>query len=281
MKVSLDRIVEVENYRSTYPADHIAGLADNMRVKGYDTAYPVKLIVIAQDRKSREMVYGLVAGHCRTRAARIAGLLSVEAIILDTYDASTLMLDQLSENENRSDPNDIDRATGYKRALDAGASMDALCKATGKHTDYIQRRIDLLRLIPEAQALVAHGQIGIKYALCMVDLDTNFQNIALRAYNEGKAHSVDTFNAVCSALLEKQRTCSLFDLALFNGKPIEQIITVPDATREPSKAELVAMLIQERHAHEDSKQAARKAYQSIKAELSALRAQLDMMRIPA
>src|SRR5258707_7183638 len=110
--IALDRIITMYNYRSIYPADHIAGLAENMRVKGFDPAYPVKLIVVSQDRKTRDMHYGLVAGHCRTMAAQHAGLTHVEAIVLDTYDAASLMLDQLSENENRADPSDIDRATG-------------------------------------------------------------------------------------------------------------------------------------------------------------------------
>lgn len=272
--IALSQIVEIENYRSEYPTDHIAGLADSMRARGFDPAYPVKLIVVAADRLTRQPLYGLVAGHCRTRAARLAGLSTVVGIVLDTLDPAALMLDQLGENENRRDPNPLDQAVGYRRALGAGTTMESLCAAIGKRADVINRRLALLKLIPEAQALFAHGQMPIGCAEYMVDLDRNFQLIALKDYNESKMNAAD-FKKRCLDLYTKQSQCTLMDLSLFNGKPIEQVMSALNIERQKSRADLERELEAERKARTADREFAKRKYTELLASYRNVLSQLE------
>ncbi len=271
--IQLSKVLEIDNYRTEYPAYHIRALSENMAANGYDTAYPVKGVLLPDGNIK------LIAGHCRTRAYKSIVPLTyhIPVIVVDETNPATLALLQLSENGNRRDPSAIDDANGYKSAMDKGATIEQVCTSTGKTKDYVQRRLDLLALLPEVQSLVASKQIGITFALALKGMDTNFQRIALKAYNSMKSPTFDEFNTVCSALLEKQNTCSLFDLSLFNGQPIENLMQVVKVEKPLSRAELIAALDKERKAKDTANRygkilAAR--YDKLQAELATLRQQV-------
>jgi ParB family chromosome partitioning protein len=132
-------VIEVENYRTEYPPEHITGIAESIAQSGYKrefaiTVYPIEVYSILD----RQQCYAINTGHCRARAARQAGLTVIPAIIKPN-DPITLALDQVGENGNRRDPNDIDTAKGYKRTLDTGATIEQLSKAVGKNRPYIEK----------------------------------------------------------------------------------------------------------------------------------------------
>ena len=76
-------------------------------------------------------------------------------------------------------------------------------------------RLTLLDVVPEAQHLVRSGQLGIKYAYVMRDLDPNRQRIALRYLSEVDTPRLSEFRRLCARLLEEQAQESLFDVAVF------------------------------------------------------------------
>lgn len=231
--IALADIVSVSNYRTEYPADHIAGLADSMREYGFKPEFAITVYPLGDGK------YAINTGHCRTLAARAASLVAIPAIVIDGPD----LLAQLGENENRRDPSDIDRANGYSRAISAGSTIEQVCKATGKTRDYIDRRLALLKLIPLAQELVHKHQLPIMYAVELATLESNFQQIALTYYNKMVAPNLEAFKAIVNDLYTKQSQCSMFDLALFNGKPIEQVMSELKIERIKSRAELESELL--------------------------------------
>lgn len=201
----LDHILSIENYRSAYPADHIAGLSDSMKRFGFKVEFAVSVIKLdALHIADRQPVYALIKGHCRTLAAREAGLTEIPAHIVENIDPAALALDQLSENENRRDPSDIDRAHGYQAALDKGASMADLCSAIGKHQDYVERRLSLLKLTADIQELVAKKCLPITYATSIVNLDSNRQRLAVQAYNKAKSPNIAEFQQMVARLFNEQ-----------------------------------------------------------------------------
>jgi hypothetical protein len=188
-------------------------------------------------------MYAINTGHCRTRAARLAGLTTIAAIVKVETDPIKLKLDQLGENENRCQPNDIDVAKGFKQALDLGATIEQIGTATGKHKDFIERRLNLLKLVADAQDMVAKKQFPIMYANELIRLDSNFQRIALSHYRDMKSPNLDDFKRAVNELFTKQSQCSLFDMPIVSGKPIEQqIIEHLKIERPKSREELQAEL---------------------------------------
>jgi hypothetical protein len=114
----------------------------------------------------------------------------------------------------------------------------------------------------------------------MHTLDVNFQRIALQAYNKREVKTIDEFRALCSQLLEKQNTCSLFDLALFNGKPIESVVDMskvrtdklsPDTVIKALEAELAKV----RAEKETLRQNATRDYVALQAAYRKLQSQVS------
>lgn len=237
----LDHVLEVSNYRETYPQDHIKGLADSMRQSGFKPEFAITVVAVELGNlrtKAVETYWVVNTGHCRRRAAILAGLATIPAIVKSGDDLVALRLDQLSENENRLQVNELERAKGYAAALSAGASMEQLAKATGKHTDYITRRVRLLDLVTEAQELVRSGQLPIMYAMELWRLtDSNFQRLALSRYRDMRSPNLDDFRLIIDDLVTKMSQATLFDLPLYSGRPVAMVLAELKAERPPSREE--------------------------------------------
>lgn len=154
--------------------------------------------------------YEIVAGERRFRAVRdILGRDTVEAIVrrLDDDAAGAAML---VENTGRVDLSPIEEARAYQARVDRGHTVEEIALDAGVRVSRVGWRLDLLRLIPEAQRLVDHGQITVSAGWQMHPLDDHRQRLALRAYGQGGL-TAEQFADVCSRLLDEQSQDSMFD----------------------------------------------------------------------
>lgn len=195
--IPLDKLdASPDQNRTVFDADYLAGLADSIRAHGVLTPVVVRQ---SGDR------FTLVAGECRTRAARMAGLSEIPARVIDVSDASAL-LGTLIENVARRDPDPIDEAHGYARALEAGAaaSPEELAKSVGVRPARVIGRLSLLSLGDVALERVRVGDLKLTYASAMVGLDPNRQLLALHAYNRVPTPPIDNFRDFCEGLRDAQ-----------------------------------------------------------------------------
>lgn len=282
-QVSLHSIVERENYRLSYDADLVASIAGDMSEHGFDAAHPIECYADGGQ-------YVVIDGHTRLKAALLGstyGLKShqpdmvVWVAVKDKPSDAQFKLMQLSANELRVNPDPISQAIGYQQALDAGASIDDLIGATGHNRLYVEDRLSLLKLIPEARELVAKKHLGVRFAVELTRLDANFQHIALMGYNAMRAPLLDDFKALVDSLYVKMTQSSLFDLSLFSGKPIEMVLDDLKIERKATRAELESQLAAERQARLADRDYAKRKYQAAQAEIARLRAQLDAAKQPA
>lgn len=234
-QVALSQLKQRSNYREEYDQQFVEKLASDMSTNGFKVEYP---IVTYQDGD----LYIVIDGNTRFTAATLASSYSIKdhtasllvwIVVKDKPSDQQFILEQLAANELRRDPDPLSQAKGYKQAVDAGATVETIASETGHQVEYVNRRLWLLDLVPEAQKLVANGNLGIKYGEAMHTLDVNFQRIALQAYNTRKVRTHDEFSALCNELLQKQTTLSLFDLSLFNGQPIEMVVDMSKVKTEP------------------------------------------------
>jgi ParB/RepB/Spo0J family partition protein len=273
--VNLDRIIEVDNYRSAYDQQAIDGYAESMRVKGFLVEYPITVYVLdCYTIKSHEQCYGIIAGHSRTLAAKQAGLSEVWAIVKPYTSAAEIRLDQLAENLNRTNTNPVDDAHGFKDVLDNNGTIAQLMIATGKSREFINTRLALLDLIPEAQELVKSGNLPLGHAAEMRRLDRNFQLIAMKYYNESDRPNGDEFRAMVNELYTKQSQCSLFDLSLFNGQPIDAVLGELKIERQKTRKQLEAELAAERKARQIDRAYATRKYTAALRRIAELEARI-------
>jgi ParB family transcriptional regulator, chromosome partitioning protein len=104
--------------------------------------------------------YQLVAGERRVRAARIAGLERIPALVRQLADRDQLEV-ALVENVQRADLDPIDEASAYRQLLDEfGLTQERVAERVGKSRAAVANTLRLLDLHPDVQAAIAEGRLS-------------------------------------------------------------------------------------------------------------------------
>ena len=115
--------------------------------------------------------YELVAGERRWRAARLASLKQIPAIVRDLDDRQNMFY-ALIENMQREDLNSIEEAKGMEEMMNAfGLNQEETAKAVGKSRPYVANALRLLRLPEEIQAMVMDGLLSAGHARAIAGLE--------------------------------------------------------------------------------------------------------------
>ena len=126
--------------RLDFNPEELESLADSIRVQGVLQPIMVRSHPTIPER------YQIVAGERRFRAAMLAGLHDIPAILRDMDDSDAAVV-ALVENLQRQDLNAVEEAEGYQRLLvDFGLTHESLGYAVSKSRSYIGNTIRLLRL---------------------------------------------------------------------------------------------------------------------------------------
>ena len=108
--------------------------------------------------------YELVIGERRLRAAKIAGLSAIPAIVRDV-DAVTQAQMALIENIQREDLNPLDRAAGYRTLIDQlGLTQAELASRLGEDRSSIANFLRLLELVEPIRLMVRDGRLSVGHA---------------------------------------------------------------------------------------------------------------------
>lgn len=123
--------------------------------------------------------YQIIAGERRWRAARMADMLTIPAIVRDADDQHMLTL-ALIENLQRQDLNPIEEAQAYTSLIEQhGLTQELLARAVGKDRSTIANTIRLLSLPEEIQAHVSRGTLSMGHARALLALSEPAAQIEL------------------------------------------------------------------------------------------------------
>lgn len=148
--------------RKEFDEASLKTLADS--IKEYGLLQP---IVVSLGDAGR---YYLVVGERRLRAAKIAGLKTIPAIIRTTEDQQKLEL-ALVENVQREDLNQLEEGMAYRRLMDEfGLTIDDVSKRVGKLRQDVYGRLALLGLPDEVKESFVSGKITYKRARALATL---------------------------------------------------------------------------------------------------------------
>jgi ParB family chromosome partitioning protein len=138
--------------RNDFGEEGLAELAASIATHGV-----IQPIVV---RGSADGGYELVAGERRLRAARMAGLTQIPAVIRDSTSNELLEL-ALVENVQRADLNPIEEASAYRELIDGfGFTHEAVAQRVGKSRVAISNALRLLDLAPETREAIIDGRIS-------------------------------------------------------------------------------------------------------------------------
>jgi ParB family chromosome partitioning protein len=119
--------------------------------------------------------YEIVVGERRWRAAQMAGLTTVPAVVRDLNNNETAKI-ALIENLQREDLNALDQARGLQRLQkEFNLSQESLGEAVGKSRTAVANLLRLLKLSSEVQELLEQGKLEMGHARALLSLDENQQ----------------------------------------------------------------------------------------------------------
>ena len=148
--------------RTEFSDEALQTLADSISVHG-----------ILQPLTVREMpggYYQIIAGERRWRAARLAGLSEVPALIIEADDRKAMEL-ALIENLQRQDLNPIEEALGYRSLIDDyGLTQEEAARQVGKSRPAVANSLRLLNLEPSVVELVKNGTLSAGHARAIASL---------------------------------------------------------------------------------------------------------------
>jgi len=168
----IDKLVRGRHQpRSDIREDSLQELADSIRAQGIIQPLVVRPI----DAGTR---YEIIAGERRWRAARLAGLTEVPAVVREVSDQIAMAL-ALIENIQREDLNPLEEAQALKRLTDEFAlTHQAVADAIGRSRAAVSNLLRLLELDDEVQQLVLERKLEMGHARALLTLPPALQREA-------------------------------------------------------------------------------------------------------
>lgn len=115
--------------------------------------------------------FELIAGERRWRAAQIAGLTRIPALLRNVSDDKVLEL-ALIENIQREDLNPIEEARAYKKLIDTlGLTQETVAERVGRDRSYVTNYLRLLKLPDDLQQLLQVGRLSTGHARALLGTD--------------------------------------------------------------------------------------------------------------
>jgi ParB family chromosome partitioning protein len=134
--------------------------------------------------------FTLVAGERRLRAAKLAGLTTIPAIVRTANEQEQLEL-TLVENLQRSDLNAIEEARGYQNLIDAfGLTQERVAERMGRSRPTVANALRILDTAPAVQQAVVDGRISGGHARALASLESHVSQEALLATVVARSLSV-------------------------------------------------------------------------------------------
>ncbi len=148
--------------RQDFPEEELQALADSIGMHGVVQPLTVRL--------TENGYYQIVAGERRWRAARLAGLREVPAVIIEADDKKTMEL-ALIENLQRQDLNPVEEALGYRSLMDEhGLTQEEAAQRVGKSRPAVANALRLLSLPGEVLEYVRQGKLSPGHARAVLSL---------------------------------------------------------------------------------------------------------------
>ena len=149
--------------RTNFDENAIITLADSVRQHG------VLQPILVRPLESGN--YQIVAGERRWRAARMAGLSEIPAVVKELSERETAQI-ALIENLQREDLNPVEEALGYRGLMDDyGMTQDEAAKVVGKSRSTIANSLRLLELADGVKEMLKNGELSAGHCKAILGID--------------------------------------------------------------------------------------------------------------
>lgn len=177
--------------RTTFNEATLAELADSIRANGV-----LQPVIV---RSIRDHKYELVAGERRWRAAKLAGLKAIPAIVRELSDVAAFAT-ALVENLQREDLGPLERAAAYQHYLDSfGGTIEDLASRLSESRANVANYLRLLKLRPEICYMLGTGELSMGHARAIAGIDDQHRQLAIAKLAARRNLSVRQVEAMAQA----------------------------------------------------------------------------------
>lgn len=132
-------------------------------------------IVVAPDTESK---FELIIGSRRLRAAKQKGMEEIPALVIESDSPLNYLLIALGENLHREDLNPFEEAHAFLRLMkDYGLGLQEVAARTHKGESFVRKRMELLSMPENVQALIAEKKLGLHFVAALARLPTGEQQL--------------------------------------------------------------------------------------------------------
>jgi ParB family chromosome partitioning protein len=157
-------------------------------------------------RRKGDGIYELISGERRWRAAKEAGLETIQSVIRNCGDEESVIL-ALVENLQRADLNPMEMARAYHRMMNEfGLTQDIIAQRVGCERSSIANVVRLINLPSEIQQLIETNQLSMGHAKVLLGLPTQNEQLRVAQLVVSKVLSVrETEKLIESSPVAKKR----------------------------------------------------------------------------
>jgi ParB family transcriptional regulator, chromosome partitioning protein len=162
VRVPVERILrDPTQPRKTFDEAKLRELAESIRTQGV-----IQPVLVRRDGTE----FRLIAGERRWRAAQLAGLHEIPAVVRDVTPAEAFEL-ALVENLQRTDLNPLEEAQGYRRLVqEFGLTQEQVGERVGRDRASVANALRLLQLPEAVKELLAAGALGMGHARALLGM---------------------------------------------------------------------------------------------------------------
>lgn len=184
--------------RRDFDEEELQALADSITEHGIIQPLTV--------RQLNSGYYQIIAGERRWRAARLAGLADVPAVIIEADDKKAMEL-ALIENLQRQDLNPVEEAMGYQSLIEEyGMTQEEAAKRVGKSRPAVANSLRLLGLCPAVLEKLRKGELTAGHARAVLQLKTEKKQMEAAQKIAALGLSVRQAELLCKNMTKEPKT---------------------------------------------------------------------------
>ncbi|WP_228980159.1 ParB/RepB/Spo0J family partition protein [Streptomyces sp. DH12] len=200
--IPTDRIDRDENQpREVFDEEALRELAASLKEIGQQQAISVRYVPSAKR-------YVLISGERRWRAARMAGLTEMHAMVFHGLDGGSETLEtferSVAENLSRENMTPLEEAQAFQKLVDFGLAPEEVAKRVGKSWNYVDCRLQLLKLVPAVREALLKGHIPVGLAWYAAQISPANQNAFIARWSRGQFNTIRDAEMFCQKVRSEE-----------------------------------------------------------------------------